>query len=150
MREIKFRAWDKEEKRMVEESEVMLWGNGAWGAYREGNEEWTSEGVASPEPYTDNDMVLMQYTGLQDKKGNEVWEGDLLSLWDGSRILEVRWGRVGWVLFGDLFKRLGFLDGDECSEYHTKNYLRECEVIGNIYENPELAGGTKKGLDLEG
>jgi hypothetical protein len=73
----------------------------------------------------DEDLILMQYTGLKDKNGKEIYEGDVV--------------RVCFQMFPD----------DE-SDYHNETIRdirkiphltgssRTCEVIGNIYENPEL------------
>jgi uncharacterized phage protein (TIGR01671 family) len=135
MREIKFRAWDG--KKMLNNVGVHPFIIQALWQDKDNSMKESDDGayLISPSFTT---YHIMQFTGLYDLNGKEVYEGDLLCLWNGSRILEVRWGRVGWVLFGDLFKKLGFPDGDDCSEYHTKSYLRECEVIGNIYENHDL------------
>jgi uncharacterized phage protein (TIGR01671 family) len=120
MREIKFRAWDGKTKEFIECGPL-----------------YGLQAHIPKERRADSGYIITEFTGLHDKNGTEIYEGDLLRIWE-THILEVRWGRVGWVLFGELFKRLGFEDGADCGEYHTKNYVRDMEVIGNIYENPEL------------
>lgn len=76
-----------------------------------------------------------QFTGLLDKNGKEVYEGDvLLYLYDDDRSLhriffDERSGR--W-----LDERLE--DGDSNAIYDCFEFVTECKVIGNIYENPEL------------
>lgn len=82
------------------------------------------------------DFELNQYTGLTDKNGKEIYEGDVL-LWN-ERKLEVRWGNAGWGLHSDLFKSFGHPNGDTCNPYNTPGYTPKSEIIGNIYENPEL------------
>ena len=71
------------------------------------------------------DIVLMQFTGLLDKNGKEIYEGDVLGVYDR------RW-EVVWDGFGFKCK----------SDQHFTSHLNEndskLEVIGNIYENPEL------------
>lgn len=75
----------------------------------------------------DNDNV-MQFTGLYDKNGKEIYEGDIVKLVnkDGIKhITEIKWhnGRYvtdTWMMFADTL------------------VLHKCEVIGNIYENSEL------------
>ena len=72
---------------------------------------------------------LMQYTGLKDKNGVEIYEGDILRI-GSSLIEEVKWVGVGdWV--GAKQPMVGFIS------YETI-YPKPIEVIGNIYENPEL------------
>ena len=96
-REIKFRAWINEKMWHfdIKESAGYVW--------HKGN--------------------LMQYTGLKDKNGKEIYEGDIVS----NNLKEQ--GIVKW-------KGIGFDWGDDFSK--GKGDTDEIEVIGNIYENPEL------------
>lgn len=84
---------------------------------------------AQVEFHTDADDVLMQYTGLKDKNGVEIYEGDILWLGDAGSIVQILWSdfklRLKWV------NPMGASD----NIYAWKDDL---EVIGNIYENPEL------------
>jgi len=85
--------------------------------------------------YNDNDC--MQYTGLKDKNGVEIYEGDLFDAWDGRSRYVVEWidARACFNLVwasGD--------DGDSKVRHYFDMYMAEYqfELIGNIYENPEL------------
>ena len=138
MREIKFRAFYKDYGDPAKPNGSMFYDCIPTGSF----EEWLIAFDGAENGYDGDfevgkDIEIMQYTGLKDKNGREIYEGDVL-YWNDSRKLEVRWGTVGWVLFSDLFKRLGFPDGDTCSEYNTVSYTRVSEVIGNVYESPEL------------
>ena len=114
MREIKFRAWDTEERRWVH-SNLMFDCQGLkyWGF-----------GYSDPMPIEEKERyILMQYTGLKDKNDKEIYEGDRV------RIANQRTGQV--------FERLGcwFVElGKELGYYPTQ----DIEIIGNIYENPGL------------
>ena len=132
MREIKFRAWDTVEKRMVEDGEVMLWGNGSWGAYREGNEEISPEGdLIGNDPYTDQDMILMQFTGLHDKNGKEIFEGDIVEYENGN----AGYGRPRH----EETSRSVIPSLDDHAEYEAMSaFWKEGEVIGNVHQNKEL------------
>ncbi|QDS35855.1 YopX family protein [Brevibacillus brevis] len=115
-REIKFRAWDRKQSKMVDMNHLRHHASG----FRLLDE--------------DREYEFMQYTGLCDKNGKEIYEGDIL-FWDG-----------GFKVYTTVrFKDGMFLAGDMP--------LYDCvdeEVIGNIYENPELLAaksimeGTKK------
>ena len=109
-RELKFRAWDKDEKYMSKGStikNVCLNVNSA-------NFEW------------DDSLPIMQFTGLKDKNKKEIYEGDIIV--HNNRKLIVEFVDCGFALKqknGTYWKDFN----------HVTKYM---EVIGNIYENPEL------------
>lgn len=119
----KFRAYDSGSLcRMYSPEEVMV-GNG---------DIWIidEDGVAG-EWIVDNDLALMQSTGLTDKNGKEIFEGDIIDSTDGFLTGVVEF-RVSLGMFVS-----------ELVEYN--NFERLCnvassrEIIGNIWEHPELA-----------
>ena len=114
MREIKFRAWDKLNKEMFN-VEIMNF-----------QEKQVYKDIVSYRTF--NDIELMEYTGLEDKNGKEIYEGDILF---ESSIEEY---------FKVIFENGSFRA--EVDEYSLdlEDYARICEVVGNIYENPELLG----------
>lgn len=71
--------------------------------------------------------VLMQYTGLKDKNGKDIYEGDILSYKGMHRV----GNGVSIVSFDDG----SFMIGEDIA---SKDWAVEHEVIGNIFENPEL------------
>ncbi|XRD24074.1 YopX family protein [Lysinibacillus fusiformis] len=107
MKEIKFRAWDKEFKRF---SENVL-----------------NHTIADINFHTDYEW--MQYTGLKDKNGKEIYEGDILN----CRTLIIK--TMKWSELQEVIE-------DIIQVYYFINY-DELEVIGNIYENPELLGDSQ-------
>ncbi len=118
MREIKFRAWTGEE--MVSPDYLT----------RDGVAWWSENSV----PTRGRD--IMQYTGLKDKNGVEIYEGDIVRIvhpfgnrkWQGAVVYDSHMfrGRDFWFPHFDIPNCL-FSEGTQ--------YI---EVIGNIYENPEL------------
>lgn len=124
MREIKFRAWDKDGKEMIE----------ANGFYQKADPKISGNGLHLSDFLGINkdgtigkeheNIVLMQYTGLKDKNGVEIYEGDLLEN-NGNKPAEVR------------FKNGCYFAGNYNTELWTFAGGNK-EVIGNIYENPEL------------
>ena len=103
MREIKFRAWDKRYRTW------HLWGlnvNPETGAYFTGP------------PH--NELIHCQFTGLHDKNGKEIYEGDILKSETMRTLMTVKW----WDESAGF--NLAWIQGHNIT------------VIGNIYENPEL------------
>ena len=122
MREIKFRAWDNEEKvvRFLDIDDAMMIELGVGGCLD----------------------LRGQFTGLLDKNGKEVYEGDIVQRMERHYIQNL--GEV--VFMAGMFGTLGYstLDGERISDKRILplDWVREgLEVIGNIYENPELLKG---------
>lgn len=111
MREIKFRAWDNLLRRMM------------------ANVERAVEMSKRPE------FEVMQYTGLKDKQGVEIFEGDIVRLNAGN--FEVCLLEGCWYLRRKFDKGVSFGRLYETWTECAKEGL-PYEVIGNIYENPEL------------
>jgi len=125
MREIKFEIiWEdlqeKRHKQIVTLDNLLL---GAW--------ELPSNRLTT--------IARRQYTGLQDKNEKDIYEGDILT--DGSRKWEVKWRNapVGFGLF--MFEKPKKKFDGRLGRFTTSLMDYQCdklEVIGNIYENPEL------------
>lgn len=111
-REIKFRAWD-------EVSEKIL----NWNDFLDTNMKNT---FIAPES---TGLILMQYTGLDDKNGKEIYEGDIAKYEN----------MIGKIMFFNGSFILS--DLEETEEWELGVINAEIEVIGNIYENRELLGG---------
>lgn len=84
-----------------------------------------------------SDFILMQSTGLKDKKGKEIYEDDIVrfTLTDGFSYVVLESGVVKYKL--GAFYILNGLTEYLISDIH----IDDIEVVGNIYENPELVGG---------
>jgi uncharacterized phage protein (TIGR01671 family) len=138
-REIKFRAWSSAEKKMVH------WNNDAYMVIppfsHRSDYSVIYRNIQRSDIYVHGfSGELMQYTGLKDKNGKEIYEGDIVKVYDWGfktkenvlSISEVLWSddEKGWDLSPNP------TDG---SRYDL--FRGNWEVIGNIYENPELLGG---------
>lgn len=134
MREFKFRVWDGE--KMIN-TPLSLWGGYAIGLCEENGKLVKVNGPAGMESYEKTDHVLMQYTGLKDKNGAEIYEGDLIKNKSG-RICEVRWNQGHGMFDAEVRVTIG---GCNPIGFRTSNWTRYITVIGNIYQNPELLGG---------
>ena len=130
MREIKFRAWDKSSKVIREVSNINWFDELVYL-----DEKTSGEGVRR----SLDDVDLMQFTGLLDKNGIEIYEGDILrcsrDYWDKTRNLVVEWHTDCWSLL-NTDDPVGSEVMNHNSSFNVPEYERE--VIGNIYENPEL------------
>lgn len=126
MRTIKFRAWHKKDKRMY------LVTGFAWHLENLVLVSVLKDRVVNQNP---EDLEIMQFTGLTDKNGKEIYEGDIVSVnyVSGERQPE----EVYWCSEGAGW----FLQRPEYSGWGNKmqqNYVLTYEVVGNICENPEL------------
>lgn len=147
-REIKFRAWDKSQNKMFYDGDrYSPDGTPTTGAifvtnkgivytvthkvsdYVEVNKNGKKDTYYSNwdyEAFYSKTLELMQYTGLHDKNGKEIYEGDIIGGLKGYKgkdltlVVEFEYGAY-------------YVGGDELYSHNEV-----CEVIGNIYENPEL------------
>lgn len=123
MREIRFRAWDKVNEKMIFGNELQLSLNGLnlWVLDQIYKDEFTLGNI--------NDYKLMQYTGLKDDEtGKDVYQGDIVNLYWSDAIGEPHFEKV-------VMKNPFEYSSEEAMYFVHADML---EVIGNIYENPEL------------
>ncbi len=115
-RPIKFRTWVKDDKKLVHWHE---------------HPEWITDAIPfdSGDEWTEN-CELMQFTGLVDKNGKEIYEGDIISHPYGTAS----------VVFGRYLGNGGLAHSGFYLDFGSKNIGLDgsIEVIGNIFENPEL------------
>ena len=140
MREIKFRAWDKENRIMSMVRHMNFYSlNGGADVdltVDSDEEEWLTE----------PDFELMQYTGLKDKNGKEIYEGDIV-LVPNTPTMSDPMGEPSFCPIVHESGSFGYLQGFMFESFiglygHGCTQADEEEVIGNIYENPELLEGN--------
>lgn len=124
MREIKFRAWDKENEEMYDVAMIDV---------ETGEVAYTDHPTGYNADALLEQVELMQYTGLKDKNGKEIYEGDICN----CREYEC-FGKVEWNNEEAGFYFCVVVEGGGFEEEHLYDYIDELEVIGNIHENPEL------------
>jgi len=126
-REIKFRAWNGKQIRGIEKNDFF--------SIR--NDGMTS--IRLPDP--DFEPVLMQFTGIKDKNGVDIYEGDYVSIFDSSdsdfmMCGVVKYGVNGYPAF-EIYDKKGRVYCDEFNTFTNDNDL-SFKVVGNIYQTPEL------------
>lgn len=136
----RFRAWLKKEQKMDNEIDHISWLE----------DELYCIGDGITYMVSAEDLVLMQSTGLKDKNGKEIFEGDILEI-QGIRMV-VKFGSYEYIessksnghTLGVVYDGLGFYvecinaaDPDRISPFEPKT-LKESYVIGNRFETPEL------------
>lgn len=124
MRDIKFRVWDKGNKEMLELQELDY------------ENSYNGQPMIRTTMYNDyfdtEEMILMQYTELKDKNGKEIYEGDIIKYEDIRKgVVEYSKQHAQFILK----ETENIVDENEAlGEFNIKVF----EVIGNVYNNPEL------------
>ena len=116
MREIKFRAWNEQTNEMIIPSMID-------------NPCKTSIN----EKYYRQHYILMQYTGLKDKNGVDIYEGDIIR---HPKATEPE--NLGWIVQWHSYAFIVKMVSDTDTMYQLNNQFSSCEVIGNIYEHQDL------------
>jgi uncharacterized phage protein (TIGR01671 family) len=145
MREIKFRVWHKNEKRWLDpwaEEDPMLslkdCGEGCEVfLYERDSGDWSNQNCLM------KDVVIQQYTGLKDKNGKEIYEGDILGYFDAivnndKERMEIKWAKAysgeQWCEFKIQDYNGKDVKSDEPNDYYGGVSNEYKEVIGNIFE----------------
>ena len=158
-REIKFRAWDTEKNLMIYDGVCDKVDDG-WEdttTYLSISFDGSIEGQISDDggknglhehsvELKKDRFVLMQYTGLKDKNGVEIYEGDVVKIYQGhsdwlDSAFEIMWKEGAFCMREGNRERVTSLifyaDGMQTNRGH-RNIGQFIEVIGNVYQNPEL------------
>ena len=125
MREYKFRVWDTENKEMLKVQELDFEDTFYGGRLSIRTDQYND--------YFDiEDMILMQYTGLKDKNGKEIYEGDIVKVFTSKK-----W-RIGKIIYEYSGFTIDVTNNKELEYGRTGIIESLIEVIGNIYDNPKL------------
>lgn len=129
MRDIKFRAWGNRQNKYLNPDDVSIRADGFITIFNVDGKH--SRAVQPPGDLLSPWFIIEQYTGLKDKTGTEIYEGDIVKVEGDGEIYRVEWIYSGFGLE---------------PRYNSPRYpvlgnvelRRKIEVIGNIHENPGL------------
>jgi uncharacterized phage protein (TIGR01671 family) len=158
MREIKFRAWDKEKKKMCNVVTMTSGCDGkewGWfvtmGCWRDVVPEDAAfygdpniKAIADQYKLNPSDHILMQYTGLKDKNGKEIYEGDIVKdILYGMGIIKIgEYENMDGEYYPEIYGPFVQFRKKNCADDTQQQGLlqrrEDEEVLGNIYEHPEL------------
>lgn len=126
MREIKFRAWDINQKVMVPLDKQWICYEYSSLAFDSSDPKY--RGISAWPVRGDYEQAIMQSTGLYDIDGKEIFEGDILSSKEAIN------QTVEW----DTQRGMWIVDGTDNPVGQLSHWAGECTIVGNMYENPEL------------
>lgn len=124
MREIKFRAWDVDEECFIPPEDFALYADGGQGSFLSfdaGVHEFRDDCI---------EVVLEQFTGLHDKNGAEIYEGDIVNVL--ANFFGRECDRQTFIFDGGQFR---------LSRSHSQGLKHLMEIVGNIHQHPHLLTG---------
>lgn len=137
-----FRVWDgKDKKMMPSPASIIFTNDNQWRWFAIDSNE-----VRVPGSY-DKESVVMRFVGICDKNGNEIYEGDIIKIERTGKYLGCSVSSINIVKFGNYFYKnevfeivstIGFYLSTLKGEYCSCDFNSQSEVIGNVFENPEL------------
>ena len=141
MKKVKFRAWDEQSKQMHHDFEWISSDSDGndWIVFRSDRQRLSSKPHPFKNPWFRQQFHIMQYTGLKDKLGREIYDGDILDTFPDTGASEAGRSPMIQVVFDPPSFTLKKMNGNfTFFLWHRDCDVQPYKIIGNIHQHPEL------------
>jgi uncharacterized phage protein (TIGR01671 family) len=140
MRDFQFKVWDNDSNRFLEIDYINFNRDGSIKELILIDGYDFDIGCVEYHSYTPNDVEILQYSGIKDKNGKKIYEGDIIEKYISTDGLKPKKKKIKLKIYFEHgeFKAKRITKVPKSYKWYNRGVFYDCKIIGNIYENPEL------------